>query len=281
MKKVTLVLFIFAILVSCTHPLDKKFTEENRQKLIEEIKTSEQVTLEERQMVVGYMMRAAMASAMADAFSGKQINKDDPNAFIQYIPVGKTSREMIVEQKAWLAKNPNGLNPFQTNNTPIEVPAAEPPQLSPEEAAEEQARLEKNMNLIVGKDKISMIEDTYIIEIVSVKKSKSILKSGTTESANPGKSYYLAEYLITNNHTEAYDVGPIQNEPQMFDSDGNTYKSDLMSTYMIEGGWQSGNVPPKSKKRGVIVFSAPEKAQGLKIRPGMAANMENYAYKLD
>jgi hypothetical protein len=77
------------LLCGCSNIKNKKITAENRDKIFDEIKTSKQLTVEEVQLLQGYMLRQAMASML----SKDNAAKDD----------GKTIGEIIEEQRKWIA----------------------------------------------------------------------------------------------------------------------------------------------------------------------------------
>jgi hypothetical protein len=76
---------------SCTNIKSKKVTDENKDKLIDEISTSKNLTDDERQLLASYMMRQNLSGILQGA---------KPS-----LPTGKTVGEMIEDQRKWAAQN--------------------------------------------------------------------------------------------------------------------------------------------------------------------------------
>ncbi len=76
------------VLIACTNVKEKKFTTDNTEKLLKEIGESKDVSAEERDLFLAYMIR----HGIADAFAGKDVK----------VPTGKSFGEMVAEQRAWM-----------------------------------------------------------------------------------------------------------------------------------------------------------------------------------
>ena len=80
----------FALISGCSHSVkDTKVTDENKDKIFEQIKDSKELTVEEVGFLQGYVLR----SGLKEAFSGGKPS----------IPTGKTIGEMIEEQRKFVA----------------------------------------------------------------------------------------------------------------------------------------------------------------------------------
>jgi hypothetical protein len=75
---------------SCTNIRDKKITEENKAKVMEE--AGKKLTPEELTLLEGYVMRQSMQQAIANAFPAISADKN---------PADKTIGQMIEEQRKW------------------------------------------------------------------------------------------------------------------------------------------------------------------------------------
>lgn len=88
MQRRWVVLAAVVVLFACTKARDKKFTDENSDKILKEIGESKDVTGEERELFLGYMVR----HGIADAFAGKDVK----------VPAGRSFADIVSEQRAWL-----------------------------------------------------------------------------------------------------------------------------------------------------------------------------------
>lgn len=93
MKRLNLLLLCAFLFVcsSCANLKSTKVTDENKDKIMNEISTSKELTSEERQLLTGYIVRENLSSVFKN---GK------PS-----IPTGKTVGEMIEDQRKWIAQN--------------------------------------------------------------------------------------------------------------------------------------------------------------------------------
>src|ERR1700742_4528348 len=85
---ILIMVFSIVVFASCSNVKGKKVTEENKGKILEEIKNTRDLTVEEVQLLQAYLIR----TGMQDAMSGKEIT----------FPVGKTIGEMIEEQRKFV-----------------------------------------------------------------------------------------------------------------------------------------------------------------------------------
>jgi hypothetical protein len=84
-------LFTVILLSSCSNVKNKPITEDNKDKILDQIKNSKDLTVEEVGLLQAYVLR----QGMKNAFSG------DKNATL--LPVGKTIGQVIEEQRKWVA----------------------------------------------------------------------------------------------------------------------------------------------------------------------------------
>ncbi len=92
MKSLHVLVLCTALLISssCTNLKNERVTEENKDKILSEVSTSKDLTDEERQLLTGYVMRQSLANVFQGGKPG--------------LPTGKTVREMIEEQRKWVAQ---------------------------------------------------------------------------------------------------------------------------------------------------------------------------------
>ena len=80
-----------ALIAGCSNVKNKKITEQNKDKILDEIKNSRDLSVEEVGLLQAYMIR----QSVKDAFPG---DKDS-----SLLPVGKTIGQVIEEQRRWAA----------------------------------------------------------------------------------------------------------------------------------------------------------------------------------
>lgn len=89
-RSVVLAIVLVALCCSCANVKDKKITEENKAKVLEE--ANKKLTPEEYSLLEGYVMRQSMQRAIENIF---QEDKD------RLSPAGMTIGQMIREQRKW------------------------------------------------------------------------------------------------------------------------------------------------------------------------------------
>lgn len=82
---------VVAVIVGCSNVKNKKITEQNKDKILEELKNSKDLTVEEVGLLQAYMIRQGVTSALSG----------DKNANL--LPTGKTIGQVIEEQRKWVA----------------------------------------------------------------------------------------------------------------------------------------------------------------------------------
>lgn len=107
LKRFTL-LFSLLFLISCSSgPMDTRLTAENKNQVAAEAFKS--MADAEKQLLVQYMMRKMMAAPMTDAFKAmtgdKAAQKNLKDNQYEFLPEGKTLREVLQEQQKWNAEN--------------------------------------------------------------------------------------------------------------------------------------------------------------------------------
>jgi hypothetical protein len=94
LKRLQIIALFLALLLcaSCTSLKNTKVTEQNKNKIMQRIGTGNEITDQERHLLVDYSMRYSMA---------KILQGGSPD-----LPTGKTIGEMIEEERKWEAEHP-------------------------------------------------------------------------------------------------------------------------------------------------------------------------------
>lgn len=108
MFKPMILLTAMLLLVSCGGgPMDTRLTPENKNQIAAEaFKT---MSDPEKKLLVQYMMRKMMAAPMTDAFKAmtgdKTAQQNLKDNQYEFLPDGKTLREVLQEEEKWEAEN--------------------------------------------------------------------------------------------------------------------------------------------------------------------------------
>lgn len=81
---------VLVVCLSCSNIKNEKVTDENKDKILNQISTSKDLTEEERQLLAAYVIRQNMVNIFGGGKPG--------------LPTGKTVGDMIAEQRQWAAQ---------------------------------------------------------------------------------------------------------------------------------------------------------------------------------